>query len=86
MDEILKLVEDAPEVKEMDEVQVQQMTIKLQRCVDENLELRTKFPNEPRKFLDSEVALDETIQALQRSVQTACFVKSKRLTRVTFSA
>ena len=86
LDDILQLVEDAPEVKiienndvlslrvscfshskvkEMDEVQVKQLCLKLQRSMDENLELRTKYPTEPQKFLDSEVELDEAIQALQ---------------------
>uniref|UniRef100_A0A0A9XTQ2 Beta-catenin-like protein 1 n=1 Tax=Lygus hesperus TaxID=30085 RepID=A0A0A9XTQ2_LYGHE len=37
----------------------------LRQAVEKNLELRVKYPDEPLKFMDSEIELDESIKALE---------------------
>lgn len=65
LDAILKLVDEAPEIKELDAVAVKAMVTRLEKTVNANVQMRTKFPNKPDRFMDSEVALDEAITAIQ---------------------
>lgn len=68
MDDILKLVEsaaDAPTV-ELDAAAAKTLILKFERAVNKNVEQREKYSGEPEKFLDSELALDESIASLQQ--------------------
>lgn len=64
IDEILKLVEQAPDLKEMDEQQLKLAVARLKKSIDKNVVMRSKHPDEPDKFMDSELDLDECIKAL----------------------
>eukprot|EP00808_Paulinella_micropora_P007634 g65678.t1 len=60
---ILAMVENAAEVK-IDKEQVKHLVQRFNKAVDKNVEMRTKHANEPRKFMESELALHEAIVAL----------------------
>ncbi len=63
-DEILRLVEAAPDVQKLDEQQLRTLVTRLNKAIDKNVQLRTKYPDEPEKFETSELDLDEAIRAL----------------------
>ncbi len=56
--------EEPAEVAELDEVAVKKMILQLEKSATKNMELRSQFPKDPTKWIDSEVALDEAISAL----------------------
>lgn len=64
VDELLRLVDSAPAVKEMDDAELRAGLARLQRAADANLMARAKHPDEPLKFLPSELDLDEAVKAL----------------------
>lgn len=64
-EEILRMVEEAPPVPELEPGQLRQLVARLERAASTNLEMRAKFPDEPAKFMDSELALDEAVVALK---------------------
>jgi len=64
MEAILRLVDQAPEVAELDASAVRQTLLRFSRAASRNLEQRAKFATEPQKFMESELALDEAIRAL----------------------
>lgn len=65
LDEILRKVEEAPEVKEMDDHQLRVAVNRLAKATEKNAILRAKHPDDPEKFLNSELDLDEAIKALK---------------------
>eukprot|EP00457_Paulinella_chromatophora_P005290 gb/GEZN01005306.1/.p1 GENE.gb/GEZN01005306.1/~~gb/GEZN01005306.1/.p1 ORF type:complete len:579 (+),score=130.81 gb/GEZN01005306.1/:33-1769(+) len=60
---ILQMIESAPEIK-LDMDQVKSLVSRFEKAVNKNVEMRTKFASEPRKFMDSELSLHEAIVAL----------------------
>ncbi|XP_057337862.1 beta-catenin-like protein 1 isoform X2 [Microplitis mediator] len=63
--EILKLVEaDTPEVEALDEANLKRMVLLFEKRAFRNQEMRVKFPDQPEKFMESEVELHETLQEL----------------------
>jgi hypothetical protein len=64
VDALLQLVDAAPEVKEMDDSELRQAVARLTRAADANFKARLKHPDDPLKFLQSEIDLDEAIKAL----------------------
>lgn len=65
LDDILQMVDEAPEVAELDETQLRAMINRMEKNTNANVQMRIKYPSKPEKFMDSEVALDEAIQGLQ---------------------
>eukprot|EP00462_Mataza_sp_D1_P011188 CAMPEP_0175157706 /NCGR_PEP_ID=MMETSP0087-20121206/22366_1 /TAXON_ID=136419 /ORGANISM="Unknown Unknown, Strain D1" /LENGTH=582 /DNA_ID=CAMNT_0016445375 /DNA_START=35 /DNA_END=1783 /DNA_ORIENTATION=+ len=65
LDTILQMVEEAPEVAEMDEAMLKSALTKLEKTINTNVQMRIKYPDKPEKFMDSEVAVDEAITSLQ---------------------
>ena len=57
---------DKVEFKEFDEKQLILTLVNLDKKFIRNQELRVKFNNQPDKFMDSEVELDEEIKKLQQ--------------------
>jgi len=65
-DEILKMVDEAPEVKELDVAALKQLILKFEKAVSANVKQRVKYADQPSKFMESEVELDEAISALKQ--------------------
>ena len=65
MEAILRLVESAPEVPEVDAAAARAILHKFAKAATKNLEMRAKFAAQPERFMESELALDESIHALQ---------------------
>lgn len=81
LDEILNMVADAPvssslfvcvvlainvwQVKELDAMQLKQLLLRFEKAISENVKMRTKHPDKPDKFMESEVELDEAISAMR---------------------
>lgn len=64
LDAILKLVEEAPEVKALDAAGLRALVLRFERAVNTNVQMRSKFAGNAEKFMDSEIALDEAITSL----------------------
>ncbi|CAG5107037.1 Similar to Ctnnbl1: Beta-catenin-like protein 1 (Mus musculus) [Cotesia congregata] len=63
--EILKLVEtETPEFEALDETNLKRMVLLFEKRAFRNQEMRVKFPDQPEKFMESEVELHETLQEL----------------------
>jgi len=63
-EEILRLVEQEPQVDALDENVLKRLILQLEKRTLKNQEMRTKHADQPERFLDSELALHEAIQAL----------------------
>jgi beta-catenin-like protein 1 len=61
---ILQMVEDEPEGVQLDESSLKRMVSVLEKRIAKNQEMRIKFPDQPEKFMESEVELHESIQEL----------------------
>ena len=48
-----------------EEEEVRKLLLQVRRAHSQNTEMRSKFPDEPERFFDSELALDDAIQALE---------------------
>ncbi|KAL6433453.1 hypothetical protein ACFW04_006530 [Cataglyphis niger] len=63
--DILRYVEtEAPEVEVLDEATLKRMILLFEKRGLRNQEMRVKFPDQPEKFMESEVELHETLQEL----------------------
>lgn len=64
--ELLELVEKgAGGVKEIDEKGLQRLLNTLEKKFNVNVEQRVKYADDPKKFMESEVELDEAVKALR---------------------
>ncbi|CAN0444704.1 unnamed protein product [Ascophyllum nodosum] len=63
---IARMLEEADkeEVSEVDATGVKQLLLALERKINRNQMMRVKFPDQPERFVDSEVELDEAIKSL----------------------
>ncbi|CAG7836980.1 unnamed protein product [Allacma fusca] len=61
---ILKMIEDEPEESQMDASALKRMSSVLDKRISRNQEMRIKFPDQPERFMDSELELHESIQEL----------------------
>ena len=66
-DEILARLEEADKVGDqtVDDVKLKRMILNFDKKIAKNQELRIKFPDDPAKFMNSEVELHDTIQELR---------------------
>ncbi|ORY80665.1 Catenin-beta-like protein [Leucosporidium creatinivorum] len=64
--QVLNMMEggEATEPGELTPVTVRRQLLALEKAIDENRRLRTKFPTDPTKFVDSEFTLLEALHAL----------------------
>ncbi|XP_015516996.1 beta-catenin-like protein 1 [Neodiprion pinetum] len=63
--EIIKYVEtEAAEVEALDEATLKRMILLFEKRALRNQEMRVKFPDQPEKFMESELELHETLQEL----------------------
>lgn len=52
------------QVKELDATQLRNLVFRFEKAVNKNVEMRVKYPDQPEKFMDSEIALDEALASL----------------------
>jgi len=62
--EILRLLEEEPEAEPLDEVALKKMLLGLEKKILKNQEMRIKYPDNPEKFMESEVELHDALQEL----------------------
>jgi len=65
LDAILRAVNEAPAVQEMDEAKARAAVARLNKAVATNSVMRSKYPDDPTKFMQSEVDVDEALMALK---------------------
>jgi beta-catenin-like protein 1 len=58
------MVEEEPEGTPLDETALKRMVSVLEKRIAKNQEMRIKFPEQPEKFMESELELNESIQEL----------------------
>jgi len=63
-EELLKLLEQEGTEDALDETSLKRMILNFEKRVLKNQELRVKFPENPEKFMESELELHEAIQQL----------------------
>lgn len=63
--EILRLLEEEPEAEPLDEVSLKKLMLSLEKKILKNQEMRIKYPDNPEKFMESEVELHDVLQELQ---------------------
>ncbi|XP_029191088.1 beta-catenin-like protein 1 [Acropora millepora] len=61
---ILEMVENEPEVEALDFGSLRRMLLLFEKKVTKNQEMRIKYPDNPEKFMDSELDLNDEIQKL----------------------
>eukprot|EP01129_Flabellula_baltica_P016244 TRINITY_DN8564_c0_g1_i1.p1 TRINITY_DN8564_c0_g1~~TRINITY_DN8564_c0_g1_i1.p1 ORF type:complete len:552 (-),score=170.65 TRINITY_DN8564_c0_g1_i1:21-1676(-) len=64
LDKIAMIVDQADAVEELDSVSMKRLLVAFERAVQENQKMRGKYPNNPERFVDSEVDLDDAIKSL----------------------
>uniref|UniRef100_A0A8C4PXJ6 Beta-catenin-like protein 1 n=1 Tax=Eptatretus burgeri TaxID=7764 RepID=A0A8C4PXJ6_EPTBU len=63
-DIILQDLENEAEAQALDETAVKRMILTFEKMVTKNQELRIKYPDNPEKFMESELDLNDTIQEM----------------------
>ncbi|XP_070575194.1 beta-catenin-like protein 1 [Ptychodera flava] len=63
-EKILKMVEDEPEADALDETALKRLLLSFEKKVFRNQEMRIKFPDQPEKFMESEINLNDVIQEM----------------------
>ncbi|XP_021946163.1 beta-catenin-like protein 1 [Folsomia candida] len=61
---IIQMVEDEPEVTPFTSQELKRVISVLEKRIARNQEMRIKFPDQPEKFMDSELELHESVQEL----------------------
>lgn len=61
---ILEMVENEPEVETLDVGSLKRMLLMFEKKVTKNQEMRIKYPDNPEKFMDSELDLNDEVQKL----------------------
>jgi len=61
---ILEMVENEPEVEALDVGSLKRMLLAFEKKVTKNQEMRIKYPENPEKFMDSELDLNDEVQKL----------------------
>jgi beta-catenin-like protein 1 len=64
-EDIDKILDSAPAIEALDETGLKRLVLSFERKVNQNTIMRLKFATEPKKFLESEVELDEEIKKMQ---------------------
>uniref|UniRef100_A0A6A7G4X4 Beta-catenin-like protein 1 n=2 Tax=Hirondellea gigas TaxID=1518452 RepID=A0A6A7G4X4_9CRUS len=64
MDEILKIVDSAAEVAPIDTGRLTTLVATLEKAILKNQQMRVKYADEPRRFMESEQAVDEAVKSM----------------------
>lgn len=62
---IAKLVESAPEAEKIDSAGVKRLMANFEKAFTENTKMREKYAEDPTQFLESEMALDQSLKDMQ---------------------
>ncbi|CAF0710421.1 unnamed protein product [Brachionus calyciflorus] len=62
--EVLKMLENEPEGELFTEASLKKLLLQFEKKFSKNQEMRIKYPDNPEKFMDSEVELNEVIQEM----------------------
>ncbi|EDV29036.1 Beta-catenin-like protein 1 [Trichoplax sp. H2] len=63
-DKILAMLDDEPETESLDSHSLKKLILSFEKKVSKNQEMRIKHPDDPKKFMESEIELYEEIQKL----------------------
>eukprot|EP01083_Nonionella_stella_P084212 233074_1 len=64
IDDILKLVDEAPDVPQLDAGSVGVIVSTLEKAILKNQQMRVKYGDNPKKFMDSEIDLDAAVKEI----------------------
>jgi len=65
--DILKLLDEMPEIPQLDKAQLEALISKFHRTLRKNTQMRSLYPEEPNKFMESELELNDAIQTLHQA-------------------
>ncbi|CAF3329780.1 unnamed protein product [Rotaria socialis] len=63
-DKLLQMLEQESSTVELDETSLKRMLSQLEKRISKNQEMRIKYPDQPEKFMDSEIELNDAVQEL----------------------
>ncbi|CAF0963645.1 unnamed protein product [Adineta ricciae] len=63
-DKLLQMLEQESSAEELDETSLKRMLSQLEKRISKNQEMRIKYPDNPEKFMDSEIELNDAVQEL----------------------
>ncbi|UJR28184.1 hypothetical protein I4U23_009437 [Adineta vaga] len=63
-DKLLQMLEQESATEELDETSLKRMLSQLEKRISKNQEMRIKYPDQPEKFMDSEIELNDAVQEL----------------------
>mmetsp|Transcript_17465 Transcript_17465/g.26179 ORF Transcript_17465/g.26179 Transcript_17465/m.26179 type:complete len:589 (+) Transcript_17465:75-1841(+) len=63
-EKIMKMLEEADEIEDFDAARLRTLLSTFTKAIEKNVERRMKFPDEPNKFMDSEVKVNTLLQEL----------------------
>ncbi|XP_071784822.1 beta-catenin-like protein 1 [Asterias amurensis] len=63
-EKILQMVDQEPEMPGLDDTSLRKLILSFEKKVYRNQEMRIKYPDNPEKFMESEVDLNDTVQEL----------------------
>eukprot|EP00033_Pygsuia_biforma_P001728 GCRY01001935.1.p1 GENE.GCRY01001935.1~~GCRY01001935.1.p1 ORF type:complete len:512 (-),score=149.70 GCRY01001935.1:438-1973(-) len=63
-EDVLKVVDGAAEGEALDSLKLKRLVLGLEKSVNRNRELRIKYSDQPMKFIESEIDLDDSIKKL----------------------
>ncbi|KAH3766862.1 ARM repeat superfamily protein [Pelomyxa schiedti] len=64
-DEILKLIDEAPEIEALDKNTMRKMVLTLEKKINKATDTRAKYPDQEEKFIQDEIELAEEVRKLQ---------------------
>ncbi|CAF4698825.1 unnamed protein product, partial [Rotaria sp. Silwood1] len=63
-DKLLQILEQESSTEELDETSLKRMLSQLEKRISKNQEMRIKYPDNPEKFMESEIELNDAVQEL----------------------
>lgn len=63
---ILKALEETESAEPLDEMGVKRLILQFEKRMLQNQEMRVKFPDEPAKFMESEIELNVAVQVTMK--------------------
>lgn len=63
-EKLLQMLEQESTITELDETSLKRMLSQLEKRISKNQEMRIKYPDQPEKFMDSEIELNDAVQEL----------------------
>jgi beta-catenin-like protein 1 len=70
INELVDSLQDIPEITNLNDIK--KLVLKLEKLTDKNTQLRLKYPDDPLKFMDSEIDIASTLKSLM-SIKSEMF-------------